>query len=106
MEKGTAYVFYDNDTLFAYGTPCGDPGSTAHLYETVARGTYFRILNGRLYKIREGYYVSNGNDEYIVHCWGDNGSYFLDYNAMLLPACLFILAFFCCIWHWFIRLRG
>ena len=107
MQNGMSYVFYDSNTLFAYGMPCDNSGDTVTLHPTVARGTYYRILGGKLYKIREGYYVSNGDDEYIVHCWTDGGSlYFLDYNAMLLPACLFVIVFFSCIWHWFLRLRG
>lgn len=108
MDNGTCYIQYNSNTLYAFPNLTCHEGDLLPSYSSTIRETYY-IYNGRIVLSNRQTITSNiggSYSNYVSHIWGNKVDYSLDANYLVLPATLFVLAFFWIIYKWFIRLRG
>lgn len=108
MDNGTCYIQYNSNTLYAFPNLTCNEGDLLPSYSSTVRETYY-IYNGRIVLSNRQTVTSNTGGayrDYVSHIWGNKVEYSLDVNYLVLPATLFVLAFFWIIYKWFIRLRG
>lgn len=107
MQDGECYVQSSSTTIYAFPDLSCDEGSPMPSTINAVRDTYYSY-NGRLVfsnrqRLNSNYEQYGG---YIAHINHNTSLYWLDYNSLVLPATLFVLAFMSVIYKWFIRLRG
>lgn len=103
MEDGDRYVVYSENTLYNLPNSSCSEGDSVNLRgQTVNR---LRFINGKLYK-SDSTTISNYSDTYYTCHVYSSYTDFRNSEVYILPATLFVLCLFACIYHWFLRLRG
>lgn len=107
MEDGLCYIRYNSDTFYAFPDLSCTEGSILPTFTTTTRQVY-RLFNDRLELSQVSSIDSSFNNysSYITHISSGLDGPIISPNSLVLPAALFVLAFFSVIYHWFIRLRG
>lgn len=101
MNNGDYFIIGSSDTLYKLSSPCS-VGSTVDLRnETVVR---YRLINNQWFASDNYTFGNYSNYDYYCNQWND--TYKIDFNFLILPAVIVVLAFFSIIFRWFIRLRG
>ena len=107
MQVGDCYFWSGDDTIEAFPDVACTEGSHVGAFSATTKNTY-RIYNHKAILIATDDAFSNQPNELYDTLWQVEGVYpvWYDYQSFILPACLFVLCFFFCIYKWFIRLRG
>lgn len=100
MNNGDLYVVDSENSLYSVPASSCSEGSSLDLYGLPV--IQVNNVNGKWVKARTFSY--SAHDEFICNVWSDSLS--LNPNFLVLPAVLLVLAFFSCIYHWFLRFRG
>lgn len=107
MSDGTCYIQYNSDTIYAFPDLSCTENSILPTFNTTTRQVYI-LSNGKYILTRSDNisYNSLYYTDYVSHISSELDRFAIDTNFLILPASLFVLAFFSIIYHWFIRLRG
>lgn len=108
MQDGLCYIQYNANTIYAFPNLSCTEGNLLPSYTSTVRETYY-IYQGRYVLSNRQNIQSTGGGNYstyISHVAKNQNFYAFDFNSLILPASLFVLAFCTCIYRWFIRLRG
>lgn len=107
MQDGLCYIQYNDNTLYAFPDLSCDEGVLLPSFTTTTRQVYY-LFNGHYVLSRQSSVSSydTSYSSYVAHISHNMGSFAIDINSLVLPATLFVLAFFSVIFHWFNRLRG
>lgn len=101
MPSNECYIYYNEDTFYSFPQLTCTEGSPLPSYNSTLRDTYIYRM-GRFVKTRSEI-ITEDYSGYIAHL---SSPLSLDLNYLVLPAVILVLAFFSCIYHWFLRLRG
>lgn len=108
MQDGICYIQYNANTIYAFPDLNCNEGSLLPSFTSTNRWTYY-VYNGRYVLSNKQAISQQGSGQYstyVSHVYHGEGSYAFDANSLILPASIFVCAFFWVIYKWFIRLRG
>lgn len=108
MQDGLCYIQYNSNTIYAFPNLSCTEGNLLPSYTSTVRETYY-IYGGRYILSNRQTVTSTGGgnySSYVSHIANNQSFYALDFNYLILPATLFVLALWSCIYKWFIRMRG
>lgn len=101
MPSNECYIYYNENIIYSFPQLTCTEGSSLPSYTSTIRDTYIYRM-GRFVKTRSET-ITEDYSSYIAHLTIPSS---LDLNYLVLPAVILVIAFFSCIYHWFLRLRG